>query len=154
MAAACQTFEELLESVLAANDAGSPEAISGPRSELRFRPGPRKILVQGHCHQRSLVGMAPLLQLLRRVPGAEVVDLDAGCCGLAGSFGYEIEHYEVSRLVGEQRLFPAVRNAAPDAAVVAPGFSCRLQIHHFTERAALHPAQLLGKLCEQLTTDN
>jgi FAD/FMN-containing dehydrogenase/Fe-S oxidoreductase len=153
VAAACQTFEEFLESVLATNDTGTPDGLAGPRTELRFRPGPRTILVQGHCHQRSLVGMAPLLRLLRRVPGADVVDLDAGCCGLAGSFGYEIEHYEVSRLVGEQRLFPAVRNATPDAAVVAPGFSCRLQIQHFTKRAALHPAQFLQGLCEELTTD-
>ena len=58
--------------------------------------------------------MGPLLRLLRRIPGAEVVDLDAGCCGLAGSFGYETEHYEVSRQVGEHRLFPALREAGPD----------------------------------------
>ena len=62
---------------------------------------------------------------------------------MAGSFGYEIEHYEVSRLVGEQRLFPAVRQAGPDDVVVAPGFSCRLQIQHFTGREAVHPASLL-----------
>ena len=90
--------------------------------------------------------MAPALRLLRRIPGAEVVDLDAGCCGMAGSFGYEKEHYEVSRLVGEQRLFPAVRQAGPGTVVVAPGFSCRLQIAHFTGRTALHPAQLLHSL--------
>jgi Fe-S oxidoreductase len=62
---------------------------------------------------------------------------------MAGSFGYEKEHYDVSRLVGEQRLFPALRQADPDAAVIASGFSCRLQIAHFTGRKALHPAQLL-----------
>ena len=90
--------------------------------------------------------MNPLLRLLRRLPGAEVIDLDAGCCGMAGSFGYEKEHYEVSRLVGEQRLFPALRQAGPDAVVVAPGFSCRMQIEHFTGRQALHPAQLLAAL--------
>jgi FAD/FMN-containing dehydrogenase/Fe-S oxidoreductase len=146
VAAACRTFEEFLESVLAAAEAGTPEGVCGPLSELRFRSGPRTILVQGHCHQRSLVGMGPLLRLLRRIPGAEVVDSDAGCCGLAGSFGYEMEHYEVSRLVGEQRLFPAVRGAAPDTALVAPGFSCRLQIQHFTKRVAVHPAQLLRSL--------
>jgi Fe-S oxidoreductase len=90
--------------------------------------------------------MGPTLRLLRRVPGAEVVDLDAGCCGLAGSFGYEVEHYEVSRLVGEQRLFPALRGDGAEAAVVAPGFSCRLQIGHFTGRLAEHPARLLSRL--------
>jgi FAD/FMN-containing dehydrogenase/Fe-S oxidoreductase len=157
VAGACQTFEEFLESVLSASDAGTTKGACSPRSPLRFRPGPQTILVQGHCHQRSLVGMGPMLRLLRRAPGAKVIDLDAGCCGLAGSFGYEIEHYDVSRLVGEQRLFPAVRQAAPDTAVVAPGFSCRLQIQHFTDRVAVHPAQLLRGLIAAdqaaLTTD-
>jgi Fe-S oxidoreductase len=92
--------------------------------------------------------MASTLRLLRRVPGAEVIDVDAGCCGMAGSFGYEKEHYEVSRLVGEQRLFPAVRQADDRTVVVASGFSCRRQIEHFTGRQALHPAQLLNELFE------
>jgi FAD/FMN-containing dehydrogenase/Fe-S oxidoreductase len=134
VAAACRTFEELLED------------FAGP--DLPFRPGPKEILVQGHCHQRALVGMEPMLRLLRRIPGAEVIDLDAGCCGMAGSFGYECEHYEVSRLVGEQRLFPALRRADADAVVVAPGFSCRRQIEHFTGRTALHPAELLCGLVD------
>ena len=111
-----------------------------------FRSGPKRILVQGHCHQRALVGMAPLMKLLKRIPGAEVIDLDAGCCGMAGSFGYEKEHYEISRLVGEQRLFPAIRQADADTVIVAPGFSCRLQIEHFTGRTAVHPAVLLQSL--------
>jgi FAD/FMN-containing dehydrogenase/Fe-S oxidoreductase len=131
VAAACLTFEEALDRYAAS---------------LTFRPGPKRILVQGHCHQRSLIGMAPALRLLRRIPAAEVVDLDAGCCGMAGAFGYEQEHYEVSRLVGEQRLFPALREASPDTVVVAPGFSCRMQIEHFTGRTPSHPAQLLQTL--------
>jgi Fe-S oxidoreductase len=134
VAAACRTFEEVL---------GDPAL-----PPLPLRAGPAKVLVQGHCHQRSLVGMTPALRLLRRIPGAEVIDLDAGCCGMAGSFGYEREHYEVSRQVGEQALFPALRRAAPKDVVVAPGFSCRLQIQHFTGRRALHPAVLLRDLLD------
>jgi FAD/FMN-containing dehydrogenase/Fe-S oxidoreductase len=141
IADACQTFEEALESVM-----GVEPATSDRPNRLRFVNGPQRILVQGHCHQRSLVGMGPTLRLLRRVPNADVVDLDAGCCGMAGSFGYELEHYEVSRLVAEHRLFPAMRSDDRDAFVVAPGFSCRLQIHHFTGRSAAHPAQLLSRL--------
>ncbi len=134
VAAACRTFEEF---ALETWDASLPLAAAKHR----------RILVQAHCHQRSLVGMEPLLHLLRRIPGAEVIDLDAGCCGGAGSFGYEREHYEISRLVGEQRLFPALRQlATDDSIVVAPGFSCRQQIEHFTGIRALHPAQLLGDL--------
>jgi FAD/FMN-containing dehydrogenase/Fe-S oxidoreductase len=129
IAAACRTFEEAL---------AERPGLSWPA-----RPGP--ILVQGHCHQRALVGIGAFLRLLRQIPGAEVIDLDAGCCGMAGSFGYEKEHYDVSRLVGEQRLFPAVRQAPPEAVIVAPGFSCRMQIEHFTGRTALHPAVLLER---------
>jgi FAD/FMN-containing dehydrogenase/Fe-S oxidoreductase len=126
VAAVCLTFEEFLE------------------GRLQFvGTGPRQILVQSHCHQRSLTGTTALLALLRRIAGAEVVDLDAGCCGLAGSFGYEKEHYEVSLQIAEQRLAPLLRQAAADAAVVAPGFSCRMQIAHCTGRMAVHPALIL-----------
>jgi FAD/FMN-containing dehydrogenase/Fe-S oxidoreductase len=141
VAAACLTFEECLESLLA-------RAENEGRAGLAFRAGPKRVLVQGHCHQRSLVGMGALVRLLGRIPGAEVVDLDAGCCGMAGSFGYEREHYEISRQVGEGRLFPALRQAGagPEVAVMAPGFSCRLQIAHFTGRTAEPPARLLHRL--------
>jgi Fe-S oxidoreductase len=137
VAAACRTFEEFADDLL-------------EKGRVRLRPGPKRILVQAHCHQRALTGTGPLLRLLRRIPGAEVIDLDAGCCGLAGSFGYEKEHYEVSRLVGEQRLFPALRQAAPEDVIVAPGFSCRLQIKHFTGRDAVHPTQLLHALLDHV----
>ncbi|MBV9121800.1 MAG: FAD-binding protein [Planctomycetes bacterium] len=142
VAAACRTFEDFADSV--------PETFPG--ASLGLRPGPKKILVQGHCHQRALVGLGPTLRLLRHIPGAQVVDLDAGCCGLAGSFGYEKEHYEVSRLVGEQALFPAVRQAEAETVIVAPGFSCRRQIAHFTGRTAWHPAELLFSLLDEPTS--
>ncbi len=125
----CVTFEEHLE-----------------KAGITYRPGPKRVLFQGHCHQCSLVGTGAALRLLGRIPGSEVTDLDAGCCGMAGSFGYEAEHYEISRLVGEQRLFPALRQAEATTVIVAPGFSCRLQIRHFTGRQALHPATLLASL--------
>jgi FAD/FMN-containing dehydrogenase/Fe-S oxidoreductase len=133
IAKVCLTFEEFL--------AASPLTVGCWHGK-----GLKRILVQGHCHQRSLVGMEPTLRLLRRIPGAEVIDLDAGCCGMAGSFGYEKEHYEVSRLVGEQRLFPAVRQADAETVVVASGFSCRMQIKHFTGKSAVHTAELLWSL--------
>jgi Fe-S oxidoreductase len=137
VAAACQTFEEFV---------GAQLGTKAESSTPLLRKGPHRIVVQDHCHQRALVGMNPILGLLRCIPGAEVIDLDAGCCGMAGSFGYEKEHYEISRLVGEQRLFPALRQADADTVVVAPGFSCRMQIQHFTGRTAVHPAQLLDSL--------
>ncbi|MVO87632.1 FAD-binding protein [Streptomyces sp. p1417] len=103
----------------------------------------RTLLFHGHCHQKAEVGTAATVALLRRIPGVEVTELDAGCCGMAGSFGFESEHYDVSMTVGEDRLFPAVRAAAEDTVVVATGSSCRQQIFHGTERDAWHPVQLL-----------
>jgi Fe-S oxidoreductase len=137
VAAVCQTFEQFLESRLAAAD---------KQIVWSSHPRPKRILAQSHCHERSLVGTEAALRLLGRIPRAEVVDLDAGCCGMAGSFGYEKEHYEISRMVGEQRLFPAIRQADASTVIVASGFSCRMQIKHFTGRTALHPAQLLYSL--------
>jgi FAD/FMN-containing dehydrogenase/Fe-S oxidoreductase len=133
VADACVTVEEWADTALA-----SPE-----RESLELAPGPNKILLHGHCHQKTLVGIGPAMQLLSRIPGCEVVDPDAGCCGMAGSFGYEREHYAVSQAVGERRLFPAIRELEEDAIVVASGFSCRHQIKHFTGVEALSTMEVL-----------
>jgi FAD/FMN-containing dehydrogenase/Fe-S oxidoreductase len=115
---------------------------------LRLKKGPPKILLHGHCHQKSM-GLLPVAKsLLEKIPGASVVDLDAGCCGMAGSFGYSKEHFEVSRAIGERRLFPQVRGKDASSAVVAAGTSCRHQIHDFTGEGAMHPAVLLRSLLD------
>ncbi|MFC1562299.1 hypothetical protein ACFL4Q_04815, partial [candidate division KSB1 bacterium] len=79
-------------------------------------------------------------------PDSDIQVLDSGCCGMAGSFGYEREHYEVSRVIGELRLFPAVRKMGPDDVIVAPGFSCRSQIAHFTGKTAVSTVTLMESL--------
>jgi FAD/FMN-containing dehydrogenase/Fe-S oxidoreductase len=142
VAKACLTFEEVLVSLAASRQPKPPDScgVLGESGGLPPPPAKRRVLVQGHCHQRSLVGMGPTLRLLRQLPNMEIVELDAGCCGMAGSFGYECEHYEISRAVGEQALFPVLRREPADTIVVASGFSCRMQIEHFTGRKALHPA--------------
>jgi Fe-S oxidoreductase len=113
---------------------------------LRLRSGPPRILLHGHCHQKSM-GLVPAAKsLLEKIPGAAVVDLDAGCCGMAGSFGYSKDHFEVSRAIGERRLFPEVRGKDPSTVVAAAGTSCRHQIHDFTGESAIHPAVLLRSL--------
>nr|WP_246632400.1 heterodisulfide reductase-related iron-sulfur binding cluster [Pseudonocardia nigra] len=104
-------------------------------------PAGKRILFHGHCHQKAEVGTAATVALLKRIPGAEVVELDAGCCGMAGSFGFEAEHYDVSMSVGEDRLFPAVRAEPQDTIVAATGVSCRQQIAHGTTRRAHHPVE-------------
>jgi len=117
-------------------------------SHLTLKPGPASILLHGHCHQKSMGLVASSRALLARIPGARVVDLDAGCCGMAGSFGYARDHYDLSRAIGERRLFPAVRNKPEGTVVVAAGTSCRHQIADFTGETAVHPAVLLAGLLE------
>jgi Fe-S oxidoreductase len=114
----------------------------------RLRLGPswlsgRRILYHGHCHQKAEVGTAATMALLRRIPGVEVVEVDAGCCGMAGSFGFEAEHYEVSMAVGNDRLFPAIKAESAQTVIAASGVSCRQQIRHGTERTAWHPLELV-----------
>ena len=99
-------------------------------------------LVHGHCHQKSLLKMTDVERVLAAV-GLDFEILDSGCCGLAGSFGYEAGHYDISMRIGERVLLPAVRAAAPEALVIADGFSCRQQIAHGTGRRALHLAEVL-----------
>ncbi len=105
----------------------------------------RRALLHGHCHQQATGGTGPDQQLLEKM-GVEVEVLDAGCCGMAGGWGYESGHYDVSVACGERVLLPKVRTAAPDTLLVADGFSCRSQIEQAsnTERRALHAAQVLA----------
>jgi FAD/FMN-containing dehydrogenase/Fe-S oxidoreductase len=125
-------FEELLEGEWAAGHVG-----------LDLRDGPAQILLHAHCHQKAMSRLAPAKALLARIPGATVVDLDAGCCGMAGSFGYARKHFEVSRAIGERRLLPAARNLRENDVLVASGTSCRHQVADFTGVRALHAAELI-----------
>ncbi len=118
-------------------------------ASVRFGQGRAgTILLHGHCHQKAMGLVAPAKALLSRVPGATVVDLDAGCCGMAGSFGYGRDHFEVSRAIGERRLLPAARALDSASVLVASGVSCRHQVEDFTGTRPLHPAELLCALAE------
>lgn len=86
---------------------------------------PKYILVHGHCYQKAQTGTAPVLKMLQQIPNSIVEEIPSGCCGMAGSFGYEKEHFEVSRAVGEEVLLPAVRAASPETIIAAAGTSCR-----------------------------
>jgi FAD/FMN-containing dehydrogenase/Fe-S oxidoreductase len=110
--------------------------------ELRFAGNGRPALLHGHCHQKALVGTAPTVAALRWA-GFRVEEVDSGCCGMAGAFGFEREHYDISVALGNRRLAPAVKAAPADTVIVAPGVSCRQQIGHLTGRRALHPAEVL-----------
>jgi FAD/FMN-containing dehydrogenase/Fe-S oxidoreductase len=104
---------------------------------------PAKVLVHGHCHQKALAGTAPTLRMLGLM-GCEVEEVDSGCCGMAGAFGFEAEHYDMSMKIGNLRLLPAVRAEAPTTAIAAAGISCRQQISHGAGRTARHPIEILA----------
>ena len=121
------------------------EAKAG-RFALELKRGRRTAsLVHGHCHQKAFGAVAPILEVLRADPGREPELIESSCCGMAGSFGYEAGHYDVSMQMAEASLLPAVRRQ-PDAIVVADGTSCRHQIAEGAGRAAIHVARLLEQL--------
>jgi Fe-S oxidoreductase len=115
-----------------------------------YRPPPlsRPVLLHEHCHQRATGGVDPDRKLLEAM-GLDVEVAESGCCGMAGAWGYERSHYEVSEACGERVLLPKVRELPADALVVTAGFSCRSQIEQGTERRALHPAQVIQLAHEQ-----
>jgi FAD/FMN-containing dehydrogenase/Fe-S oxidoreductase len=102
----------------------------------------RTAIVHGHCHQEAVMGMDADRALFERL-GLDFEILDSGCCGMAGSFGFEADHYDISVAIGERRLLPAVRAAEPDTLVIADGFSCRTQVSELTGRRALHTAEVV-----------
>src|SRR5262249_7121085 len=106
---------------------------------------PREYLLHGHCHQKALAGTSAALGLLRRIPSATAREVDSGCCGMAGSFGYEAEHYALSIKIGERALLPAVRALPPGAEVVAMGTRCRRQNADATGQRARHLAEVLAE---------
>ena len=111
--------------------------------DLDFNDDPRSILFHGHCHQKALLGTEASIKALSMPPGHSVELVDAGCCGMAGAFGYEKEHYDISMAVGEDRLFPAVRGKGAEWEVAVTGISCRQQIDHGTSRRARHLVEVL-----------
>jgi Fe-S oxidoreductase len=131
VAAACVLFEEFASNL-----------------DLPLRAGPKRILLHGHCHQKSMGLLDASKSLLAKIPGATVVDLDAGCCGMAGSFGYTREHYDVSVAIANRKLLPAVKAMQPGDMLAAPGTSCRHQVADLSGAVAQHPAVLVRGLLD------
>jgi FAD/FMN-containing dehydrogenase/Fe-S oxidoreductase len=129
VAAACLLFEEFAVGL-----------------DLPLRAGPRRVLLHGHCHQKSMGLLDASKSLLAQIPGATVVDLDAGCCGMAGSFGYAREHYDVSVAIANRKLLPAVKAMQSGDVLAAPGTSCRHQVADLSGAVAQHPAVLIRGL--------
>ncbi|MDP6777386.1 MAG: FAD-linked oxidase C-terminal domain-containing protein, partial [Candidatus Latescibacteria bacterium] len=126
------TFEGYVDMLHARGDLG-----------VSFQDLGKKILFHGHCHQKALWGVDASVRVLGLPRGFQVSEIDSGCCGMAGSFGYEAEHYEMSLKVGDDRLLRIVNDAPAEAEIAVAGVSCRQQIAHATGRAARHPAEIL-----------
>lgn len=119
------------------------EIIAGRITADQFTSETKKIKLHGHCHQKSLASVAPTKVMLSFPENFEVEEIKSGCCGMAGSFGYEAEHYEVSMKVGELVLFPEIRKTPDEVTIAAPGTSCRHQINDGTGRMAYHPIEIM-----------
>ncbi len=127
----CYTFEEFIAKLA---DEGN--------LKLKFKEEAHQVLLHGHCHQKALVGTGPSQKTLA-LPGYSVSEVDSGCCGMAGAFGYEVEHYDISLAMAERRLLPAVRSQSNGTIIAAAGASCRQQIKHGAGQRAYHPAEIL-----------
>ena len=125
------------------------EADKGKIKKDQFTSAAKQIKIHGHCHQKSIASMTPTKRALSFPENYEARLIPSGCCGMAGSFGYEKEHYDVSMKIGELVLFPAVRELNDEVIVAASGTSCRHQIHDGTARKSYHPAEILYNALKQ-----
>ncbi|WP_245550418.1 FAD-binding and (Fe-S)-binding domain-containing protein [Gracilimonas tropica] len=139
----CESEQLPLANKLAQQSFTFEEFIANHKDRIPASGSPRKVMLHGHCHAKALVGNEPTVEALESA-GYEVEILETGCCGMAGSFGYEKDHFDVSQEIGELVLFPALRNNQEDE-VCAPGFSCRHQIKDGVDRKAEHPASLIAR---------
>ncbi len=141
------TAKKLAKNCLLFDEFIMREVQAGRISSESFKELSVEIYLHGHCHQKSLIGVGKCAEMLRLIPGVKVNVIPSGCCGMAGSFGYEKEHYETSKAIGEMVLFPTVRKATENkeknVIVAAPGTSCRQQILDGTGVKALHPIEIM-----------
>ena len=133
------TFEEFIAQEIQKNNFPTRNTRT---KKLEFREAEQEILVHGHCHQKAFDVANPILDVLKMIPGANPKLIETSCCGMAGSFGYEVEHEEISMQMAELSLLPTIRKS-PNAIIVADGTSCRHQIEDGTSRKALHVAKVL-----------
>lgn len=120
------------------------EHLENGRLPLSCKEENLSIKAHGHCHQKALFGTSAFIKTLQALPGCQVTEIESGCCGMAGAFGYEQEHYPISQKIGELKLFPSIRNMKEAEVIVADGFSCRTQILDGTGKKAMHIAELIA----------
>ena len=135
--------KKLAKNVFTIEEFFKNEIASGKITSDQFSDNVKTIKIHGHCHQKSLSSIEATFAMLNLPKNNSVTIYNSGCCGMAGSFGYEKEHYEISMQMGEDTLFPKIRATGQDVAIAAAGTSCRHQIFDGTNRKALHPVSIL-----------
>jgi Fe-S oxidoreductase len=144
LGAASEAAAALAERALMLEEFLDRESKAG-RLDWSLQPIPGgQVLLHGHCHQKAFDAMRPVERVLRLVPDLQVSPVESSCCGMAGAFGFEAEHFDASMAMAELSLLPAVRSSPPEALIVADGTSCRHQIADGTGRRALHVAEVLA----------
>jgi Fe-S oxidoreductase len=138
-----ETAKQLAENVFTIEEFIAREIEGGKITKEQFTSNKRMVKVHGHCQQKAISSLLPSLKMLSLPANYLVEVIPSGCCGMAGSFGYEREHYDLSMKIGELVLFPAVRSQSDNMIIAAAGTSCRHQIKDGTGRKALHPVEIL-----------
>ncbi len=149
-----EAAQELALNCLLIDEFLAKEIEKGRLTPDDFTQAPKQVLLHGHCHQKALASVACSAWVVSLPENYEVEVIPSGCCGMAGSFGYESEHYDISMKIGELVLFPAVRQAKTETIIAAPGTSCRHQIWDGTKRKALHPVEVLWEALNNQTKNN
>jgi Fe-S oxidoreductase len=134
---------KIAESAFTIDEFIEKEIRKGKISSDLFTEKVKKIKLHGHCHQKAIASTSSIIKMLSLPKNYQVEEIPSGCCGMAGAFGFEEEHYEISQKIGELVLFPYIRNTDEDEIICAPGTSCRHQINEGTGKNALHPIEIL-----------
>lgn len=135
--------KELSKHVYTIEEFISNEILLGNITQNRFNQDSKEVKIHVHCHQKSLSNVKHTFDMINIIPNYKVTIINSGCCGMAGSFGYEEEHYDMSMQIGEDSLFPKIRNAHEETIIVAAGTSCRHQIKDGTQKVSHHPVSVL-----------
>jgi Fe-S oxidoreductase len=138
-----ETAKRMAKQVFTIEEFIASEMALGRISSEQFTTAPRKIMLHGHCQQKALSSTSHTVKMLSLPKNYRVETIPSGCCGMAGSFGFEKEHYDLSMQIGELVLFPTVRNQPAEVLIAAPGTSCRHQVHDGTGKKAYHPVEIL-----------
>ena len=121
------------------------ELLSKHSEELKFKKLTKKVLLHGHCHQKAFDVVKPIENILKNIKGAEVETIETSCCGMAGSFGYDKNTYDISMKMANEKLFPAINKNKSETTIIADGTSCRCQIKDGLNREAVHLAKFLDQ---------